>query len=100
STRTRPSAPSSSRGRTEQTRQVPGTGRGADGHTYDSRVNFELSPEQREIQTLTREFAQREIEPYASEWDRNKTFPREVFSKLAELGLMGACVPEEYGGAG
>jgi alkylation response protein AidB-like acyl-CoA dehydrogenase len=63
-------------------------------------VDFELSPEQREIQTLTREFAQQEIEPHAAEWDRNHTFPREVFAKLAELGLMGACVPEEYGGAG
>src|SRR5213078_1561390 len=33
-------------------------------------------------------------------WDREHLFPRELFSKLAELGLMGACVPEEYGGAG
>src|SRR5256885_4723639 len=33
-------------------------------------------------------------------WDREHSFPREVFTKLAELGLMGACVPEEYGGAG
>src|SRR6185369_7800542 len=40
------------------------------------------------------------IEPYAAEWDRDHTFPRDLFAKLAELGLMGACVPEEYGGAG
>src|SRR5256885_5590168 len=33
-------------------------------------------------------------------WDREHSFPRELFTKLAELGLMGACVPEEYGGAG
>src|SRR6185503_6753661 len=64
------------------------------------RVDFELSPEQNEIQALTREFAEREIEPHASDWDRDHTFPREVFAKLAELGLMGTCVPEEYGGAG
>jgi alkylation response protein AidB-like acyl-CoA dehydrogenase len=63
-------------------------------------VDFELSAEQREIQALTRDFAEREIEPHAAEWDRDHTFPREVFAKLAELGLMGACVPEEYGGAG
>jgi alkylation response protein AidB-like acyl-CoA dehydrogenase len=63
-------------------------------------VDFELAPEQKEIQALTRDFARREIEPHASEWDRAHTFPREVFSKLAELGLMGACIPEEYGGAG
>src|SRR6202022_463627 len=54
----------------------------------------------REIQGLTREFARAEIEPHAAEWDRAHEFPREVFGKLAELGLMGTCVPEEYGGAG
>jgi alkylation response protein AidB-like acyl-CoA dehydrogenase len=63
-------------------------------------VDFELAPEQKEIQALAREFAEREIEPHASEWDRDRTFPRPVFAKLAELGLMGTCIPEEYGGAG
>jgi alkylation response protein AidB-like acyl-CoA dehydrogenase len=63
-------------------------------------VNFEPSAEQREIQALAREFAAAEIEPHAATWDREHTFPREVFAKLAELGLMGTCVPEEYGGAG
>ena len=63
-------------------------------------MDFGLSAEQREIQALARDFAEREIEPHASDWDRDHTFPREVFAKLAELGLMGTCVPEEYGGAG
>jgi alkylation response protein AidB-like acyl-CoA dehydrogenase len=63
-------------------------------------MDFALSDDQREIQALTREFAQAEIEPNASQWDRDHHFPRELFGKLAELGLMGACVPEEYGGAG
>jgi len=63
-------------------------------------VDFELTPEQREIQGLARDFARAEIEPHASEWDRKHEFPRELFTKLAELGLMGTCVPEEYGGAG
>jgi len=63
-------------------------------------VDFELAPEQREIQELAREFAAREIEPNAAEWDREHRFPRDVFARLAELGLMGACIPEEYGGAG
>ena len=63
-------------------------------------MDFELSPEQKEIQALAREFAEREIEPHAAEWDREHTFPRPLFAKLAELGLMGTCVPEEYGGAG
>jgi alkylation response protein AidB-like acyl-CoA dehydrogenase len=63
-------------------------------------MDFELSPEQREIQALARDFVHAEVEPYASGWDREHHFPREVFAKLAELGLMGVCVPEEYGGAG
>jgi alkylation response protein AidB-like acyl-CoA dehydrogenase len=63
-------------------------------------MDFELSPEQREIQALAREFAAAEIEPHAATWDREHTFPRDVFAKLAELGLMGTCVPDEYGGAG
>ena len=63
-------------------------------------MDFELGPEQREIQGLARELARREIEPYAAEWDREHRFPRDVFAKLADVGLMGTCIPEEYGGAG
>jgi alkylation response protein AidB-like acyl-CoA dehydrogenase len=63
-------------------------------------VDFDLTQDQREIQALTRDFAQAEIEPHAAQWDREHLFPRDLFGKLAELGLMGACVPEEYGGAG
>jgi alkylation response protein AidB-like acyl-CoA dehydrogenase len=63
-------------------------------------VDFELSGEQREIQELARDFAQAEIEPNATEWDRQHGFPRELLAKLGELGLLGVCVPEEYGGAG
>ena len=63
-------------------------------------MDFELTQDQREIQALTRDFAGAEIDPHAAEWDRDHHFPRDLFSKLAELGLMGVCVPEEYGGAG
>jgi alkylation response protein AidB-like acyl-CoA dehydrogenase len=63
-------------------------------------MDFELSPEQKEIQALTRDFVCAEVEPHAAEWDREHYFPREVFGRLAQLGLMGVCVPEEYGGAG
>jgi alkylation response protein AidB-like acyl-CoA dehydrogenase len=63
-------------------------------------MNFELNAEQQEIKALAREFAAAEIEPHAAEWDREHRFPQELFGKLAELGLMGACIPEEYGGAG
>jgi alkylation response protein AidB-like acyl-CoA dehydrogenase len=68
--------------------------------SYTRFVDLELTPEQREIQALAREFAAAEIEPHAARWDREHRFPKEVFGKLAELGLMGSCVPEEYGGAG
>jgi len=63
-------------------------------------MDFDLTQDQREIQALAREFARAEIDPHASQWDREHHFPRELFGKLAELGLMGVCVPEEYGGAG
>jgi alkylation response protein AidB-like acyl-CoA dehydrogenase len=63
-------------------------------------VDFELTQDQREIQALARDFARAEIEPHAASWDRDHHFPRELFGKLAEIGMMGACVPEEYGGAG
>jgi len=63
-------------------------------------MEFELSPEQREIRALARDFAEAEIEPHASQWDRDHSFPRELFGKLGELGLLGVCIPEELGGAG
>jgi alkylation response protein AidB-like acyl-CoA dehydrogenase len=63
-------------------------------------VDFELTSEQRAIQALARDFADTEIEPNASEWDRAHGFPPSLLTKLGELGLMGVCVPEEYGGAG
>src|SRR3954451_23025876 len=63
-------------------------------------MDFELTAEHTEIQALTRDFARAEIEPHAAAWDREHYFPRDVFAKLAELGLMGVCIPEEYGGAG
>jgi alkylation response protein AidB-like acyl-CoA dehydrogenase len=61
---------------------------------------FDLADEQREIRDLARRFAVDRIAPQASRWDREHAFPREVLSELGELGLMGVCVPEEYGGAG
>jgi len=63
-------------------------------------MDFGLSDDQREIQALAREVAKEKIEPDAADWDREHRFPRELFTELAELGLMGVCIPEEYGGAG
>ncbi len=61
---------------------------------------YELTDEQRDVRALSRDFAEREIAPGAAAWDREHRFPREVFDQLGELGLMGACVPVEHGGAG
>jgi alkylation response protein AidB-like acyl-CoA dehydrogenase len=63
-------------------------------------LDFELSEEQRLLRKTVREFAEAEIGPHSREWDEKQDFPREVFGKLAELGLMGVCWPAEYGGSG
>jgi alkylation response protein AidB-like acyl-CoA dehydrogenase len=63
-------------------------------------VEFQLTEDQREIQALARDFGRAEIEPNAADWDRAHGFPRELIAKLAELGFMGVCIPEGYGGAG
>ena len=63
-------------------------------------MRFELTPDQQAVKSLAREFADAEIAPNAAAWDREHRFPDELYPKLAALGLMGVCVPEEYGGAG
>jgi butyryl-CoA dehydrogenase len=63
-------------------------------------MDFALNDDQREIQALARDFARAEIEPHAAQWDRDHRFPDALLGKLSELGLMGVCVPESYGGAG
>lgn len=63
-------------------------------------MNFDLTSEQSMIRRTIREFAREEVAPGAVERDRNSEFPKEVFKKLADLGMMGLPFPEEYGGAG
>ncbi len=63
-------------------------------------MDFQLTEEQRAIRDLAREFAQKEIAPYAAEWDRTGEFPSAVYCKMAGQGLLGLPFPEEYGGAG
>ncbi len=59
-----------------------------------------LTEEQELIRDSMRAFAQERLAPFAADWDRNHTFPREALKELAELGAMGMVVPEEWGGAG
>lgn len=61
---------------------------------------FQLTEEQRMIQEMVREFAEKEIRPKADEVDKTGRFPAETIAALAEMGIMGLNVPEEYGGAG
>jgi short-chain 2-methylacyl-CoA dehydrogenase len=61
-------------------------------------MEFDLGEDVLSLKKLTREFAAREIEPYAAEWSEREEFPAHVFRKLGELGLMGMLVDEQYGG--
>jgi butyryl-CoA dehydrogenase len=63
-------------------------------------MNFDLSPEQKLIRDTARDLAAREIAPRAAEIDKTHTFPRAIFSRLGELGLLGIMVPEKWGGGG
>lgn len=59
-------------------------------------MNFALSGEQKAVADLVRRFVDREIRPYIQKWD----FEPKILQRLAELQLMGVCIPEKYGGAG
>src|SRR5438309_9425224 len=63
-------------------------------------MNFDLSPEHELLRETVRRFALQRVAPVAEELDREARFPYELVSELAELGLMGMTIPEEYGGAG
>ena len=59
-----------------------------------------LTQEQEMIRDSMRAFAQERLAPFAAEWDRDHTFPAQALKELGELGALGMCVPEEWGGAG
>jgi alkylation response protein AidB-like acyl-CoA dehydrogenase len=63
-------------------------------------MDFALTPDQQDVRALAREFAEREVAPVSRHFDEAQEFPHEVLTRLAGTGLMGALVPEEYGGAG
>jgi len=63
-------------------------------------VHLDLTPEQEDFRKVVRDFAEREIAPYAEEWDRTHTFPVDTVLAMGELGLFGLPFPTEYGGAG
>jgi alkylation response protein AidB-like acyl-CoA dehydrogenase len=63
-------------------------------------VNYELTDEQELLRRTVREFAESRVAPVAEELDREQRFPYELVAEMAELGLMGIPISEEYGGAG
>lgn len=63
-------------------------------------LNFQLTEEQQSVQKVVRKFVDQEIIPYIQEWDRKGEFQPKILKRLAELELMGVCIPEEYGGVG
>lgn len=63
-------------------------------------MDLTLTDEQKMLQQMARDFAQKELAPKAAKWDQNAEFPAEAVAKMAELGLMGICAPTELGGAG
>ena len=63
-------------------------------------VDFTLTDEQKNLQELAHDFAEKEIRPVAWEYDRDGTWPQEIVEKAWEVGLMNTHIPEEYGGPG
>jgi acyl-CoA dehydrogenase len=63
-------------------------------------VDFTLTDEQKALRELAHDFAEKEIRPVAWEYDKDGTWPADVFAKAHEVGLMNTHVPEEYGGPG
>ena len=63
-------------------------------------MNFSLTDEQKSVRKVVRAFVDREIIPNMKEWDEKGHFETGILKRLAELDLMGVCIPKEYGGVG
>jgi glutaryl-CoA dehydrogenase (non-decarboxylating) len=63
-------------------------------------LNFDLTEEQRLLEQTVRDWGAREVQPNIRELDRAHKFDKKILPQMAELGLLGCSVPEQYGGAG
>ena len=63
-------------------------------------MDFDFSEHHALLRKTVRDFARSEVAPHARKWDEEERFPKELVPKLAELGLLGIRIPEEYGGSG
>ncbi|HWD32439.1 acyl-CoA dehydrogenase [Pseudomonas caricapapayae] len=58
-----------------------------------------VNDEQQQISDAVRQFAQERLRPFAEQWDREHRFPKEAIEEMAEMGLFGMLVPEQWGGS-
>jgi len=63
-------------------------------------MQLELNEQQKMIQKMVREFAEKEVAPIAAELDEKEEYPTKTLEKMAKLGLLGIIIPQEFGGAG
>ena len=63
-------------------------------------MKLELNEQQKMIQKMVKEFAEKEIAPVAADLDKKGEYPSKILEKMAKLGLLGIIIPTEYGGAG
>lgn len=63
-------------------------------------MRFSFSEEQIMLRKTVRTFVDEEIQPFIAQWDREGEFDKKIYARLAEMGLMGVCIPEVYGGSG
>lgn len=63
-------------------------------------MDFSLNSEQRALVEMARDFAEKELRPNYTRWDRTKQFPTDIWKQMGELGLIGLRIPIEYGGLG
>ena len=79
---------------------VPAADRAGPSRGLQTVIDFTLTDEHRLVRDAARAFVEAEILPNIREWDEKGEVHREVFAKMAELGFLGAPIPERYGGAG
>ncbi|HCU24884.1 MAG TPA: acyl-CoA dehydrogenase, partial [Deltaproteobacteria bacterium] len=61
--------------------------------------NSSFTPEHELFRKTVRDFAEKELLPHKEEWEAARAFPREVFKQAGDLGILGVCFPEEFGGS-
>src|SRR3990172_2549187 len=65
-----------------------------------SRMDFRLSTEHEMVVRMVRDFAQKEVAPTIRDWDRKQEMAPHILPRMGELGILGICLPERYGGQG